>query len=76
MFNGSCNVTYWNDEDGLNWFVGDIEVECNGSKVELQAESRPASSFSRHLYLAIWDVLTEGAFKDAIDGRVRAEIEA
>jgi hypothetical protein len=77
MFNGTADVTYWNDEGELQWFVGDIELWCeNGSKVELQAESRPASSFSRHLYLAIWDVLTEGAFKDSIDGRVRAEIES
>jgi hypothetical protein len=79
MFNGAALVTYWNDEDGLQWFVHDIEVECgNGSKVTLQDSSYGLKhiTFSRHLYLAIWDVLTEGAFKDAIDGQVRAEIES
>jgi len=75
MFNGTADVTYWNDEDGLQWFVGNIEVECeNGSKVELHDSNY--GTFSRHLYLGIWNVLTEGAFKDAIDGRVRAEIES
>ena len=79
MFNGAAAVTYWNDDDGLQWFVGDIEVECeNGSKVALQDSNYGLkhTTFSRHLYLAIWDVLTEGAFKDSVDGRVRAEIES
>jgi hypothetical protein len=76
MFNGTADVTYWNDEDGLDWSVGDIEVECeNGSKVTLE-EQYPYNTTSGRLYLAIWGELTDGAFKDDIDGRVRAEIES
>ena len=80
MFNGTAAVTYWNDEGELQWFVSDISLECeNGSKVALDAVNYGQGghiTLSRRLYLAIWDVLTEGAFKDAVDGQVRAEIES
>ena len=79
MFNGTADVTYWIDEGELEWFVGTIEVECNdGRKVTLEDSNYgfKHTTFSRHLYLAIWDVLTEGAFKDSVDGQVRAEIES
>jgi hypothetical protein len=78
MFNGTADVTYWNDEDGLQWYVGDISLECeNGSKVTLEHyDYSPHTTRGRHLYLAIWGVLTDGAFKNSIDDRVRAEIEA
>ena len=80
MFNGTAAVTYWNDEDGLQWFVGDINIECeNGSKVALEEHNYGTANHvtrNRHLYLAIWDVLTEGSFKDSIDSRVQAEIES
>lgn len=73
-FNGTAQITYWNDPEGLEWFVGDIVLDCsrwNGKswdakQIELEVEDR--------LYLAIWGVLSEGAFKDSIEAKVEEQI--
>lgn len=74
-FDGTARVTYWNDpEEGLSWFVNEIFLGCsrwNGNSwdaltVELERDHK--------LYIDIWGVLTDGAFKDLIDARVREQL--
>ncbi len=78
-FSGTADVTYWNDEEGLEWFVGNIGVDCNdGRKVALEPSMYLSGhpTFSHRLYLAIYGELTDGSFKDAVEAKVMQEIEA
>lgn len=74
-FNGTAQVTYWNDkEEGLSWFVGDILLDCS----KWNGETWDACTFKlerdHKLYLELWSVLTDGAFKDSIEARVRDQL--
>ena len=74
-FNGTARVTYWNDEEGLSWFVGDILLECsrwNGKDYDARTVTL---QFGDRLYLPIWTALTDdGAWKDSIDARVEEQL--
>lgn len=74
-FNGTAHITYWNDkEEGLSWFVGDILLDCskwNGKgwdvlTIKLERDHK--------LYIDLWGALTDGAFKDSIEARVREQL--
>lgn len=77
-FNGTAEVTYWDDPSDLEWFVGDITLDCHKwdainnrwlvKHIKLEPESK--------LYRDIWSVLTEGRSKDHIEARVMQDIEA
>lgn len=73
-FNGTANITYWNDEDGLSWFVGDILLDCskwNGKSWDAQTIKIEQDS---KLYIPLWSELTDGALHDAIDAAVRGKL--
>lgn len=73
-FNGMANVTYWNDEDGLEWFVNDIYLDCskwNGKSWECRTIEIERD---HDLYIKLWGVLTEGSWKDAIESKVMEQL--
>lgn len=73
-FNGTAQITWWDDDDGLSWFVGDIILDChrwNGKSwdvrhVDLEQHTK--------LYIDIWSELTDGSFKDSIEAKVEGEL--
>lgn len=71
-FNGTAKITFWNDrEEGLSWFVGDILLDChrwNGKDWDVRTIKIEEDD---KLYIPIWSELTDGAWKDSIDARVR-----
>lgn len=74
-FNGTARVNYYNDkEEGLSWHVNEIYLNC--SKWNGQSwDARTVELERQHkLYIDIWGVLTDGAFKDSIDAQVRGQL--
>lgn len=74
-FSGTAKVTYWNDpEEGLDWFVGDILLDCsrwNGQSYDVRTIT---VSMGDPLYIPIWSALTDGFWKDSIEARVREQL--
>lgn len=79
-FDGTATVTYWFDPaDGLEFFVGDITLECTrwnggGSGSGRWDVRHVTLEQDTSLYLAIWGVLTDGSHKDAIEARAMGEL--
>lgn len=79
-FNGMAHITYWNDkEEGLSWFVGDILLDCskwNGGGTGSGGWDVLTIKLERDhkLCIDLWGALTDGAFKDSIEARVREQL--
>lgn len=74
-FNGTAQITYWNDkEEGLSWFVGDILLDCSKWNGESWDVRTIKLERDQKLYIEIWGVLTDGAFHDSIEARVREQL--
>lgn len=74
-FNGTARITYHNDkEDGLSWFVHEIYLDCSKWNGETWDVLTIEIEQHNKLYIDLWGVLVDGAFKDLIDAQVRGQL--
>ena len=62
-FSGEAQITYWIEEEGISWFVGDISID---TQQDVERD--------HVLYLPLWSELTDGSRKDSIQDAVEGRL--
>lgn len=68
FFNGTAEVHYFKEDGQLEWFVDEIRLHCTKHENTVQLDR------TDWLFTQIWDVLTNGSFKDFVDAAVERDI--
>lgn len=67
-FNGCAEVHYWREDGQTEWFVDEIRLHCTKHEKTVELDR------SHWLFTAIWDVLTNGDFKDHVEAAVERDL--